>query len=320
MAETYLVTGGMGCIGAWALYHLQRSGMRAVNFDQSTDRQRIDWLMSADEQAAISFVQGDLRDTDALKAVFAEYGVTRVIHLAALQVPFCRANPVLGAEVNVTGTVNIFEAARAKGVDHIAYASSIGVYGPPSDFPPGLIPNDAPKKPRTLYGAYKVCNEGTALVYYEENGITSTALRPYTVYGVGRNQGMTSEPTKALVAAAKGQPYHIPFSGTMQFQLASDVARQFILAAEQPLNAACGFNLGGGDPVTMADFVDAAKLVLTEAEIEVADNPLPFPAGFDDSALRASFRYGLRDAAGTMASPRRSRIFSGWVIGFSFPP
>ena len=289
MAETYLVTGGMGCIGAWALYHLQRSGKRAINFDQSADRQRIDWLMSAEEQAAITFVGGDLRDTDALKSVFAEHGVTHVIHLAALQVPFCRADPVLGAEVNVTGTVNVFEAARAKGVDHIAYASSIGVYGPPSDFPPGLIPHDAPKRPRTLYGAYKVCNEGTALVYHEENGITSTALRPYTVYGVGRNQGMTSEPTKALVAAAKGQPYHIPFSGTMQFQLASDVARQFILAAEQPLDGACGFNLGGSAPVTVADFVTAAKLVLPEAEIEVADNPLPFPAGFDDSALRASF-------------------------------
>jgi nucleoside-diphosphate-sugar epimerase len=289
MAETYLVTGGMGCIGAWALYHLQHSGKRAVNFDQSSDRQRIDWLMSAEEQAAITFVHGDLRDTKAVKAVFAEHDITRVIHLAALQVPFCRANPVLGAEVNVTGTVNVFEAARAKGIDHIAYASSIGVYGPPSDFPPGLIAHDAPKKPRTLYGAYKVCNEGTALVYYEENGITSTALRPYTVYGVGRNQGMTSEPTKALVAAAKGQPYHIPFSGTMQFQLASDVARQFILAAEQPLDGACGFNLGGGAPVTVADFVDAAKRVLPAAEIYVADSPLPFPAGFDDSALRASF-------------------------------
>ena len=289
MTDTYLVTGGMGCIGAWTLTHLQRSGKRAVNFDQSSDRHRINWLMSAEEQAGISFVQGDLRDTEAVKAVFAERDITHVIHLAALQVPFCRANPPLGAEVNVTGTVNVFEAARAQGIGHIAYASSIGVYGPPSDFPPGLIAHDAPKNPRTLYGAYKVCNEQTALVYFEENGISSTALRPYTVYGVGRDQGMTSEPTKALVAAAKGQPYHIPFSGTMQFQLASDVARQFILAAEQPLDGARGFNLGGGDPKTVADFVAAATDVLPAAEIDVADNPLPFPEGFDDSELRASF-------------------------------
>ena len=289
MAATYLVTGGMGCIGAWALTHLQRSGARAVNFDLSDDRHRINWLMSAEEQTDITFVQGDLRDTEAVKAVFAEQDITHVIHLAALQVPFCRANPPLGAEVNVTGTVNIFEAARAQGIRHIAYASSIGVYGPPSDFPPGLIAHDAPKNPRTLYGAYKVCNEQTALVYYEDYGISSTALRPYTVYGVGRDQGMTSEPTKALAAVAKGQPYHIPFSGTMQFQLASDVARQFILAAEQPLDGASGFNLGGGDPVTVADFVAAALEVLPAAQIEVADNPLPFPAGFDDSELRASF-------------------------------
>ncbi len=288
MTDTYLVTGGMGCIGAWALTHLQRSGKRAVNFDQSSDRHRINWLMSAEEQADISFVQGDLRDTEAVKAVFAEHDITHVIHLAALQVPFCRANPPLGAEVNVTGTVNVFEAARAQGIGHIAYASSIGVYGPPSDFPPGLIAHDAPKNPRTLYGAYKVCNEQTALVYFEENGISSTALRPYTVYGVGRDQGMTSEPTKALVAAAKGQPYHIPFSGTMQFQLASDVARQFILAAEQPLGGARGFNLGG-DPKIVADFVAAATDVLPAAQIDVADNPLPFPEGFDDSELRASF-------------------------------
>ena len=291
MADTYLVTGGMGCIGAWSLYHLQRAGLKAVNFDQSSDRHRVDWLLSAEEQADITFVQGDLRDTDAVKGVFAEHGITHVIHLAALQVPFCRANPVLGAQVNVVGTVNIFEAARETGVNHIAFASSIGVYGPPSEFPPGLVSNDAPQHPRTLYGAYKACTEQTAKVYYYDYGISSTTLRPYTVYGVGRNQGMTSEPTHALVAAVKGQPYHVPFSGTMQFQLASDVARQFILAAQRPLDGALGFNLGGV-PATVEQFVDIAGDILPDARIEVADNPLPFPEGFDDSALR--------DALGTV--------------------
>ena len=291
MADTYLVTGGMGCIGAWSLYHLRQAGLKAVNFDQSADRHRVDWLLSAEEQADITFVQGDLRDTDAVKRVFAEREITRVIHLAALQVPFCRANPVLGAQVNVVGTVNIFEAARETGVNHVAFASSIGVYGPPSEFPPGLVANDAPQRPRTLYGAYKACTEGTAKVYYYDYGISSTTLRPYTVYGVGRNQGMTSEPTKALVAAVKGQPYHIPFSGAMQFQLASDVARQFILAAQRPLDGAFGFNLGGA-PATVNDFVDIAGDILPDARIEVADNPLPFPEGFDDSALR--------DALGTV--------------------
>ena len=288
MGDTYLVTGGMGCIGAWALHYLVGNGKKAVNFDQSSDRHRLDWLMSPEEQAQITFVQGDLRDTAAVKAVFAEHGITHVIHLAALQVPMCRANPVLGAEVNVAGTVNVFEAARENDIGHIAYASSIGVYGPPEDYPPGLISNDAPQAPRTLYGVYKVCNEKTAQVYFSDDGISSTCFRPYTVYGVGRDQGMTSEPTHALVAAVKGQPYMIAFSGLMQFHFAPDVARQFILAAEQPLDGAYGFNMG--QPSTsVSDFVDIAKDILPDAHIEVADNPLPFPAGFDDSALKAHF-------------------------------
>ncbi|MCY4064080.1 MAG: hypothetical protein OXG53_17040, partial [Chloroflexi bacterium] len=77
-------------------------------------------------------------------------------------------------------------------------------------------------------------------------------------------------------------------SGEMQFQWASDVARQFILAAEHPLDGARGFNLGG-PPSSVERFVDVAKEALPGAAIEVVENPLPFPAGFDDSALRASF-------------------------------
>ena len=95
MADTYLVTGGMGCIGAWALYYLQLSGKRAVNFDQSADRHRIDWLMSAEEQRKITFVQGDLRDTAAVKAVFAEHDITHVIHLAVSRCKCRSAAPIL---------------------------------------------------------------------------------------------------------------------------------------------------------------------------------------------------------------------------------
>ncbi len=117
MTETYLVTGGMGCIGAWVLYHLQRQGKAAVCFDLSEDRQRLDLLLSKAEQAAITFVRGDLTDTQQVRAVFESHSVTHVIHLGALQVPFCKANPPVGAQVNVTGTVNIFEAARHTGVN-----------------------------------------------------------------------------------------------------------------------------------------------------------------------------------------------------------
>lgn len=288
MADTYLVTGGMGCIGAWTIYHLLQAGKQVVNFDQSTDTHRLDWLMSDEEQKAITFVQGDLRDTEAVKAVFADHQITHVIHLAALQVPMCRANPVLGAQVNVVGTVNIFEAVKEAEIQHITYASSIGVYGAGDKYPPGLIAHDAPKLPGTLYGVYKVANEKTAQVYFNDYGISSTTLRPYTVYGVGRDQGLTSEPTKALVAIAKGESYHIGFGGKMQFHFASDVARQFILASEEPLNGAYGFNMGQ-PPLAVTEFADIANQMVPDAKVTVEDKPLPFPEGFDDSQLKQHF-------------------------------
>ena len=288
MSDTYLITGGMGCIGAWVIYHLLKQGKQVVNFDLTEDRHRLDWLMSAEEQSAISFVQGDLTDTDAVKSVVSELGITHIIHLAALQVPMCRANPVLGSRVNVTGTINVFEAAKAAGIGHVVYASSIAVYGPASDYPEGLIAHDAPKLPRTLYGSYKVCNELTAQVYYNDNGITSTALRPYTVFGVGRDQGMTSEPTKAMLAAAKGEDYNITFGGNMQFDFASDVALQFIELAQNPLDGAYAFNMGM-PPVSVQSVADIIMKHKPNVSITVTENILPFPEGFDSSELRKHF-------------------------------
>lgn len=288
MSDTYLVTGGMGCIGAWTLHHLRLQDKHAICFDLSEDRHRLDLLMSRDEQEQILFVKGDLTDPAQVKGVFEAQGITHVIHLAALQVPFCRANPVLGSQVNVTGTVNVFEAARQTGVRHLTFASSIAVYGPPDDYPPGLLAHDAPFKPRTLYGAYKVANELTARVYWQDYGLSSIVLRPYTVYGLGRDQGLTSEPTKAMLAAAKGEGFHIGFGGTMQMHFASDVARQFIAAAEKPGGGALTFNLSM-PPVTISQVTQLIMQIKPGVRITCADAPLPFPDGCDPAELYKHF-------------------------------
>jgi len=283
--QTYLVTGSMGCIGAWVLYHLVQQGKQVVSFDLNDNRHRINLLLSADEQHHIIFEQGDLRAFEQVRDVLQGHSITHVIHLAALQVPFCKADPIMGAQVNVVGTVNIFESAHQMGLKHIVYASSIAVYGPPNNYPSGLIQGNAPLDPHTLYGVYKQANEGTARVYWEDHQLSSTSLRPYTVYGVGRDQGLTSEPTKAMFAAASRHPYHISFGGTMQFQFASDVALYFIEAANQPLNGAYSFNLGT-EPAEVQKIAEIIKQLRPQIEITVADTTLPFPAGFDDSELK----------------------------------
>ena len=287
--RVFLVTGSMGCIGAWTMYHLRQRGEQVVSFDLSDNRARVNLLLTPEEQADIRFVQGDLTDYQQVHDTLAAHRVTHIVHLAALQVPFCRANPVLGSQVNVVGTVNVFEAAKQAGLQHITYASSIAVYGAPDEYPPGLLAADAPTHPHTLYGVYKVADEGIARIYWQDYQITSTALRPYTVYGLGRDQGLTSEPTKAMQAAVAGVPYHISFNGMMQFQWASDVAQQFIDAALYPLDGALAFNLGGL-PVSVETVADVIRRHRPQAAITVAEKQLPFPQGFDDSELRSHFQ------------------------------
>jgi nucleoside-diphosphate-sugar epimerase len=162
------------------------------------------------------------------------------------------------------------------------------VYGPPDNYPPGLVAHDAPFAPTTLYGIYKAANEGTARIYWQDHHISSTALRAYTVYGLGRDQGLTSDPTKAMLAAAAGQPFQINFGGRMQFQWASDVALQFIEAAQVPLNGAYSFNLGT-EPKMVAEVVEIIRRIKPDAQITITDTHLPFPDGFDDTALKDHF-------------------------------
>lgn len=282
--ETYLVTGAMGCLGSWTLRHLVQAGKRAVSFDLSGDRRRLDLLLEPEEQRAVAFETGDLSDTAAVKRVMEQHGVTRVIHLAALQVPFCKRDPIAGARVNVVGTANVFEAARAVGLTHVAFASSVAVYGPRELYGDGIVEADATLRPDTLYGVYKQADEGMARVYANDNGIGSTCLRPYTVYGVARDQGMTSEPTKAMLAAAAGRSSAVTFGGSCQFHLASDVAKLFIEAAETPVAAAEAYNLGG-EPTRLREVADLIEELRPGVRVQVGEAALPFPDGVDSGAL-----------------------------------
>jgi nucleoside-diphosphate-sugar epimerase len=286
--ETFMLTGSMGCIGAWALRNLVREGTRVVATDLATDPVRPALLLAPDELAQVTFVKLDVTDLNAVNTVVAEHGVTHIVHLAGLQVPFCRANPSLGAAVNVVGTVNIFEAARAHWgqVKGLAYASSLAVLGPAELYPEGPVKDDAPLHPETLYGVYKQANEGTARIYWQDWQIPSIGLRPYIVYGVARDQGMTSDIAKALLAVAAGRPYHIRFGGPVGLQYADDVARSFIECARAGYQGATVCNLRN-DIIDVGDFIARVQAGYPEAQLTyAAGNPLQFPFDLDDSGLQ----------------------------------
>ncbi|HEX9372926.1 MAG TPA: NAD-dependent epimerase/dehydratase family protein, partial [Roseiflexaceae bacterium] len=140
--------------------------------------------------------------------------------------------------------------------------------------------------PMTLYGVYKQANEGTARVYSQDAKVSSIGLRPCIVYGPGRDQGLTSSPTKAMFAAAAGKPFHIPFGGRSDYQYAEDVAKAFIAAARAPFAGAEVFNLRGS-VAHMRELVAAIEAAAPDAggAITFADNTLPFPEEYDAAPL-----------------------------------
>jgi UDP-glucuronate 4-epimerase len=287
--ERFLVTGALGCIGAWTVRTVVRRGSPVVTYDLGSDRRRLRLLMTPEELDRITFVTGDITNLEQLEAALDEHEINRVIHLAALQVPFCRADPPLGARVNVVGTVNVFEAVKRRGerMGPVVYTSSIGMYAhDDADRKTGRLTSKATAHPLNHYGVYKLANEGNARVYWLDDGVSSIGLRPMTVYGVGRDQGMTSGPTKAIVAAVLGQPFTVPFRGPTLYQYAEDVARTLVAASLGDVHGAHVFNLPG----VVADgpaFLAAIDAAVPGASDLIAFDPvdLPFPSEIDHDGI-----------------------------------
>lgn len=317
-SEHFLITGAAGCIGIWVLRNLVRQGTPVTVLDLDTHRHRLPLVLTDGEISRIRFIPGDVSDFGTVANALKTSGATHVIHLAALQLPFCKADPVAGARVNVVGTVNIFEAAKRLGIKKVVYASSTAVYGTSEEYPREPLPNDAPLKPRSHYGFYKQANEGSAWVYFTEEGLSSIGLRPYVVYGAGRDQGMTSTPTKAMLAAAAGQSYHITFGGRYCFQYGEDTARAFIQSARADFTGAGVFNLGG-ESVSTPQVIAAIEQAEPAAagRITFADTPLPFPEEVDNQALVSAigplaFTPLADGVAETMEIFRRA-LKAGWI-------
>lgn len=284
-----LLTGGYGCIGSWIARNLVRRGDRAWIYDLKQDPRRMQLVMSDDEVKQVGFVQGDVTDQAGLLKALEANRITHLIHLAGLQVPVCRADPLLGAKVNVLGTLAVFEAVRqlAGQVQRLVYLSSAAVFAPPAAYPPGRLADDVLLTPATHYGVFKCCNEGNARIYFQDHGISSVGLRPWTVYGVGRDFGMTSEPTKAIKSLALGRPYHITYGGWQDMQFVDDVAKTCVRCLEAPYQGARSYNLRG-------DVVDLLTLHKAMVEVEPSaqklitygDRQISIAYDLDDSALQ----------------------------------
>jgi len=198
-----LITGGRGFLGRALARVLVAAGETVVSLDLPP--------VGAGESGVID-VAGDIADPDAITRIVEAQGVRAIVHLAALVIPACRADPVRGAQVNVMGHLNMLSVAVRCGIGRFVYTSSVAARPRP--------PLDAPAN---LYGVWKRACEDASAVWHGEHGLASIGLRPNVVYGPGRLNGETAAITLAIRAAARGEPYEIPFDGKMCFQHLDEV-------------------------------------------------------------------------------------------------
>lgn len=273
---TVLVTGAGGCIGAWTLAILTRSGVPVVAFDLRDDRRRPALVMGEEAAQALTWETGDISDAKGFAHLVEKHDIKAIIHLAGLQVPFCKANPALGARVNVEGTINVLETVRNAGIRRTVYASSVAALG----MPPGG-PYLA-----TLYGAYKLANEQTAKVYWQDWEVPSIGLRPNVVYGVARDQGMTSRFTVGIAKAIQGEPLELPYGGAISWLYAGESAAAFIAAICRDGDRAEVFDLNGSTQ-TIEEGLEILSELVPGHQITASGPPLPFPPDCSDAPLRA---------------------------------
>lgn len=270
-----LVTGAGGCIGAWTIAILHRSGVKVVGLDLHDERRRPALLLGIEGANALTWETADITDGAQLKNIMERHGIRSIIHLAGLQIPFCIANPALGARVNVEGTINVLEAARSFGVKRLTYASSSAAHGMP---PGGPVLS-------TLYGAYKLANEYTAKVYFLDWDVPSVGIRPNVVYGVARDQGMTSSFTVGIEQAVLGTAHDIPYTGALSWLYAGEAASAFIAAVKHDGDDAVVFDLNGSTE-TVENGLAILRELIPDHQITASGGPLPVPPDLSDTPIR----------------------------------
>ena len=193
------IYGGSGFIGAWITKLLLVNNFQITIFDKKINEDLLSHIIGKNVEK-IHIVEGDILEYETVLKTAKDHSV--LINLVGLMTPDCSNNPRLGNQVNIIGSINVFEAALEAKCNLVVYTSSGGVYGQKDKINPF---------PETHYGAYKLAVEGIARAYNLENKLNSFGLRPFVVYGPGREIGGTASISLACKAVAENKEYKIQF-------------------------------------------------------------------------------------------------------------
>ena len=259
--EKIIIFGGSGFLGSWIVKAFLKKGYSVSIFDLKIQKELLSHVVGNDINK-IKFINGDITNYDHVQEAIND--MDHVINLAGLMTPDCSSNPILGAKVNVLGSINVFEALKKNNNKFLVYASSAGVFGQKDHYYPF---------PETHYGAYKLAVEGVARAYLNEDGISSVGIRPYVIYGPGREVGGTAGVTLACKAAKQGDSYTVNFSGKAGFVYVQDVVDLVEMSIGKIPSGALTLNING-ITADVSDFIDLIKKNIPLSDIGIEGDPL----------------------------------------------
>ena len=254
----YLVTGGAGFIGGHVAEALLKRGERAVVLDNFNDyydpaiKRRTAERLSQYDNCVI--IKGDIRDAALVEGLFAEQDITHVAHLAAMAgVRESVEQARLYMDVNLTGSLNLLEAAKAARIKQFVLASTSSVYGRTNQLP--FVETDSADRPLASYPASKRAAELLAHTYHNLAGMNVTCLRFFNVYGPAGRPDMM--PWRLLEATQTGEEIRLFNGGDIRrdWTYIADTVKGVLAALDIPLGYEV-INLGCGAPISLLDFVD----------------------------------------------------------------
>lgn len=291
----YLVTGGSGFIGAYAVRALRDAGHQVTVFDVMPNREFLADVLGAPPADDVRVVSGDVTDMPMVLRAMREARAERVVHLAATLSISSEASPLRTLRVNCEGTINVFEAALALGITKVVWASSVAVFGA-AERQEELLANNAPHAPLGLYGAVKSMNESLGRHYKQQRGLDNVGLRFTAVYGYGkaltipRGTGVDYI-TELLEKPAANEPGVIANGDdVIDWLYAEDAARAICLASEAPQCAEAGLTICG-DVRPMQEAVAYVRRLLPQANLQVTAARRPSRMRYDPSTTEATIGY-----------------------------
>lgn len=280
MNNTVLITGAAGLIGSHLCETKLAQGCRVVGIDNFNDYYSVDQkranVAHFAEHERMTLCEIDIRDNDAVNEIFTKHKPRAVAHLAAMaNVRYAIGRTPLYTDVNITGSVNLLEAAHKNNTETFAFASTSSIYGKTDQLP--FIETDPCNLPLSAYPASKKAVELLGYTYHNLHGMNFTALRFFSVYGPRARPDMM--PFMVADKIARGQTVTLFDAGDMKrdWTFVDDIVAGVSAAMDTPLGYEV-INLGRGEPVLMKDFVTRIeKLVGKQAILETPPAPASEP-------------------------------------------